>query len=210
LLKRRGPLASNVFEAHGFVRTTPTLDRPDIQLIFIPAIRNASGFPIPFGHGYGINIALLRPANRGTVSLASSDPRIPPLIDPRFLQSRDDLAPLMRGFELARRILSARAFDACAATEIAPGPDVRNGQDLERYIRQSAFTVFHPVGTCRMGGDPDSVVDPELRVRGVQSLRVADASIFPTIVGGNTNAAVIMVAEKAADLVLGRAPPPVP
>ncbi len=207
LLRRRGPLASNVFEAHGFVRTRPALDRPDIQLIFIPAHRNESGFPIPFGHGYGINIALLRPKSRGTVSLASSDPRTPPLIDPHFLECRDDLAPLTEGFELAREILRAPPFEASAATEIAPGADIRSPPQLEEYVRQSAFTVFHPVGTCRMGGDSDSVVDPQLRVRGLEGLRVVDASIFPTIICGNTNAAVVMVAEKAADLVLGRAAP---
>lgn len=204
LLRRRGPLASNVFEAHGFVRTNATLDRPDVQLILIPAHRNTSGFPIPLGHGYGVNIALLRPKSRGTVSLASSNPRTPPRIDPCFLENRDDLLPLLRGFEIARQILAAADFNECAAKEIAPGLDVQSDTQLEQYIRQSAFTVFHPVGTCRMGSDPDSVVDPELRVRGVRGLRVADASIFPTIIGGNTNAAVIMVAEKAADLLLGR------
>jgi choline dehydrogenase-like flavoprotein len=141
------------------------------------------------------------------VSLASSDPRVPPLIDPNFLERSEDLRPLVRGLELARHILSAPEFDSCAATEIVPGPEVRNEQQLAEYVRQSASTVFHPVGTCRMGGDTDSVVDPQLRVREVQGLRVVDASIFPTIIGGNTNAAVVMVAEKAADLVLGRAPP---
>jgi choline dehydrogenase len=208
LLRRSGPLASNVFEAHGFVRTRPELDRPDVQIIFIPAHRNPSGFPVPLGHGFGINIALLRPGSRGAVSLTSNDPRVPPLIDPRFLSDPADATPLVAGFEIARSILGAAAFASAHATEIVPGARVQTAEDVQRYIHESGFTVFHPVGTCRMGADPDSVVDPQLRVRGVEGLRVADASIFPTLVGGNTNAAVVMVAEKAADLILGRAPPP--
>jgi choline dehydrogenase len=208
LLRKRGPLASNVFEAHGFVRTSPALDRPDIQIIFIPAHRNASGFPIPFGHGFGINIALLRPRSRGAVSLVSPDPRVPPLIDPCFLSEPEDLAPLIEGFKIAREILSAPPFATLRATEIQPGPGVVSNEQIEHYIRSTGFTVFHPVGTCRMGSDAAAVVDPQLRVKGVEGLRIADASIFPRIVGGNTNAAVVMVAEKAADLILGRPPPP--
>jgi choline dehydrogenase len=208
LLRRRGPLASNVFEAHGFVRTRPDLDRPDVQIIFIPAHRNPSGFPIPLGHGFGINIALLRPKSRGIISLASHDPKVPPLVDPRFLSDPADVTPLIKGFAIARSILGAPAFAATHATEIVPGARVTTPEDIRRYVHESGFTVFHPVGTCRMGGDPDSVVDSQLRVRGIEGLRVADASIFPTIVGGNTNAAVVMVAEKAADLILGRTPPP--
>jgi choline dehydrogenase-like flavoprotein len=206
-LRRRGALASNVFEAHGFIRTRPELDRPDVQIIFVPAHRNASGFPIPFGHGFGINIALLRPVSRGSVSLTSPDPRAAPLIDPAFLSNAADLAPLMSGFVIARAILNAPAFASARAHEILPGPHVRTEQEIERFIRESGFTVFHPVGTCRMGSEASAVVDPALRVRGTQCLRVVDASVFPTIVGGNTNAAVVMVAEKAADLIRGKIPP---
>jgi len=208
LAMRRGPLASNVFEAHGFVRTWPDLDRPDLQIIFIPAHRNASGFPIPFGHGYGINVALLHPHSRGSVTLASSDPRAAPRIDPQLLTDPRDLPPLIEGLKLGRRILAAPAFATQHGREIAPGPDVCNDDALEQYIRRTCGTVFHPCGTCRMGVDQNSVVDPELRVRGVRGLRVADASIFPSIVGGNTHAPVVMVAEKAADLILGKPAPP--
>ena len=207
-LRRRGALASNVFEAHGFLRTLPGLDRPDVQIIFIPAHRNASGFPIPFGHGFGINIALLRPASRGSVSLGSPDPRAAPVIDPAFLSNAADLPPLISGFIIARAILNAPAFASARGHEILPGPQVRTEQDIERFVRESGFTVFHPVGTCRMGSDATAVVDPMLRVRGTRCLRVVDASVFPTIVGGNTNAAVVMVAEKAADIIRGRTPPP--
>ena len=207
-LRRRGALASNVFEAHGFIRTLPGLDRPDVQIIFVPAHRNASGFPIPFGHGFGINIALLRPASRGSVSLGSPDPRAAPVIDPAFLSNPADLPPLISGFIIARAILSAPAFASARAHELLPGPQVRTEQDIEGFVRESGFTVFHPVGTCRMGTDANAVVDPMLRVRGIQCLRVVDASVFPTIVGGNTNAAVVMVAEKAADLIRAKSPPP--
>jgi len=209
LTMRRGPLASNVFEAHGFVRTESGLDRPDIQIIFIPAHRNASGFPIPFGHGYGINVALLHPRSRGVVRLASANPHAPPRIDTRALSDPRDLPPLIAGLKLARRILSAPAFASQEGREIAPGPQIGSDDNdaLGDYIRRTCGTVFHPCGTCRMGPDERSVVDPELRVRGVQGLRVVDASIFPTIVGGNTHAPVVMVAEKAADLILGRPAP---
>lgn len=206
-LRKQGPLASNVFEAHGFVRSREGLDRPDVQIIFVPAHRNASGFPIPLGHGFGINIALLHPQSRGCVSLASGDPYAAPLIDPNFLSAPEDVPPLVRGFNIARRILSARAFAACRAHEIVPGAAVRTEAEIERFIHNTAFTVFHPTSTCRMGGDPGSVVDSQLRVRGIDKLRVADASIFPTVVSGNTNASVVMVAEKAADLILERTPP---
>jgi choline dehydrogenase-like flavoprotein len=207
-LRRRGALASNVFEAHGFIRTLPALDRPDVQIIFVPAHRNASGFPIPLGHGFGINIALLRPASRGSVALGSPDPRAAPVIDPAFLSTAADLPPLINGFNVARAILNAPAFASARAHEILPGPRVRTDQEIESFVRESGFTVFHPVGTCRMGSDANAVVDPTLRVRGTQCLRVVDASVFPMIVGGNTNAAVVMVAEKAADLIRGKSPPP--
>ena len=207
VFRHRGALASNVFEAHGFVRTQPAIERPDVQIIFIPAHRNASGFPIPIGHGLGINVALLRPWSRGTISLAGPDPHLAPAIDPNVLSVPSDLNPLIRGFRIARSILRAPAFESCVATELAPGIEVQTDREIEEYVRRSAFTVFHPCGTCRMGGDADSVVDAQLRVRGVTGLRVADASVFPTIVGGNTNAAVVMVAEKAADLIRSVAPP---
>jgi choline dehydrogenase len=207
-LRRRGALASNIFEAHGFIHTLPGLDRPDVQIIFVPAHRNASGFPIPFGHGFGINIALLRPASRGSVSLRSPDPRAAPVIDPAFLSNAADLPPLVSGFVIARALLNAPAFASARAHEILPGPQVRTERDIAQFVRESGFTVFHPVGTCRMGSDSSAVVDPMLRVRGIECLRVVDASVFPTIVGGNTNAAVVMVAEKAADLIRGKSPPP--
>jgi choline dehydrogenase-like flavoprotein len=203
LLLKRGPLASNVFEAHGFVRTAPDLESPDIQIIFMPAYRNPSGFPIPLGHGYGINVALLTPRSRGQVTLSSTDPNAPPVIDPNFLSDPQDVVPLVRGLKLARRIFKTAAFQPFDGVEMLPGATAQDDAALEEYVRNTCGTVFHPVGTCRMGDDGNSVVDPQLRVRGVDGLRIADASVFPTLIRGNTNAAVVMVAEKAADMIKG-------
>lgn len=209
LVARRGPIAGNVFEATGFLRTLSTLARPDVQLVFMPAVRNPSGFPIPIGHGYCINTVNLYPKSRGSVTLADADPHSPPVIDPNLLGDPEDYGPLVRGMRLARRILAAPAFERYQAREILPGPAVEDEEAIKDYIRRTATTVHHPCSTCRMGGDEASVVDPELRVRGIAGLRVADASIFPSVVGGNTNAAVVMIGEKATDLLLGRpAPPP--
>ncbi|HKJ74934.1 MAG TPA: GMC family oxidoreductase N-terminal domain-containing protein [Alphaproteobacteria bacterium] len=201
---RSGPFASNVYEAHGLVRSDPNLDRPDLQIVFIPAHRNTVKFPLPLGHGYGMNIVTLNPQSRGAVTLESADPRAAPHIDPNFLSAPEDIDPLVEGFKMSRRILACSSFDKLKGVEIAPGPQVQNREDIEAYIRDTAVTVFHPVGSCRMGPGPDDVVDNELKVRGIEGLRVADASIFPKITRGNTNAPVIMVGEKAADLVLGR------
>jgi choline dehydrogenase-like flavoprotein len=207
-LFRRGPLASNVFEATAFIRSTERLDRPDLQIVFQPARRNPGTFPFPLGHGFALSVVNLYPMSRGRVSLASPDPHAAPLVDPNILGMADDLAPTLRGLVLARRILAAAPFARYRATEVQPGPVVQNEAGLEAYVRRTASTVHHPVGSCRMGGDPDAVVDAELRVHGVEGLRVADASVFPRVVGGNTNAAVVMVAEKAADLMRGRPAPP--
>jgi choline dehydrogenase len=207
LVARDGPFASNVYEAHGLVRSDPNMDRPDLQIVFIPAHRNISKFPLPLGHGYGMNIVALNPKSRGRVSLRSADPRMSPDIDPNFLAEPEDIEPLVEGFKMSRRILAAPSFDKLKGVEIAPGPQVQNREDIEAYIRDTAVTVFHPVGSCRMGSGADDVVDHELKVKGIEGLRVADASIFPKITRGNTNAPVIMVGEKAADMMLGQSLP---
>jgi len=208
-LARRGPFASNVFESNAFVRSRDGLDRPDIQVVFQPARRNPHTFPLPIGHGFAISIVAIHPKSRGRISLAGPDPRTPPLIDPNLLGVPEDIDPLVRGLALARRIAGAPSFARYHAVEVAPGPGVTDESALADYVRRTATTVHHPVGSCRMGADAGSVVDPELRVRGIEGLRVADASVFPSVVGGNTNATVVMIAEKASDLVLGRqAPPP--
>jgi choline dehydrogenase len=206
-LWREGPLASNLFESTAFIRSIEGVDRPDLQLVFQPARRNRGTFPLPLGHGFAISSVAMYPDSRGRIRLASADPAALPLLDPNLLGVPSDLGPLLRGLKLARRLLASAPFRHLAATEVAPGPATVSDADLTAYVRRAASTVHHPVGTCRMGADSASVVDPALRVRGIARLRVVDASIFPRVIGGNTNAPVVMVAEKAADLIRGRAAP---
>jgi choline dehydrogenase len=208
LLLRRGPLANNVFESAAFVKSMPGLDKPDLQLVFQPARRPGPAFPFPVGHGFAISPVGLYPRSRGRITLASPDPFDAPLIDPNLLSAAEDLPPLISGIRLARKIFAAPAFAKYRAEETSPGSGVVSDAELTAYIRAQAYTVHHPVSTCRMGGDAAAVVDPQLRVIGLDNLRVADASVFPSIIGGNTNAAVVMIAEKASDLILGRPPPP--
>jgi choline dehydrogenase len=198
LLHRSGPLASNVFEASGFMRSRPELDRPDLQIIFVPAHRNASGHWLPRGHGYGIIFVNVRPQSRGSVALTSNDPHDKPAIDFNFLAVPQDLDVLVRGFEVARSILAAPSFAPLAGREISPGLGVRDRRQVEAHIRSSLVTVHHACGTCRMG----DVVDTALRVKGVDALRVVDASVIPTVIAGNSNIPVNAVAERAADLIL--------
>jgi choline dehydrogenase-like flavoprotein len=204
-IARRGPLASNVLEATGFLRTRPGLTRPDLQMAIMPMLRNPSS-PIPVGHGYGIIPIAIRPRSRGSVRLASSDPRSPPRIDPNYLDDPEDLRTLLEGFRIARRILRAQVFASLHGTEVVPGDQVIDDVAVTEYLRKSVVSVHHPTSTCRMGTDELAVVDPQLRVRGLEGLRVVDASVFPSVVAGNTNAAVVMVAEKASDLILDGAP----
>ncbi|HUN76440.1 MAG TPA: GMC family oxidoreductase N-terminal domain-containing protein [Steroidobacteraceae bacterium] len=206
LLARRGPLANNIFESAAFVRSGPGLEKPDLQLVFQPAKRPRPSFPFPLGHGFALSPVGLYPISRGRLTLASADPLAAPRIDPNLLSAPEDLEPQLRGIRLARRIFAAQAFAPYRATEVAPGGAAQSDAELEAYVRAESYTVHHPVSTCRMGVDELAVVDPQLRVSGVDGLRVADASIFPSIIGGNTNAAVVMVAEKASDMILGRAP----
>ena len=202
-LLRRGLLANTGLQAGGFVRSRSGLDRPDLQFILMPAERTPDG-RMGIGHGYGLITVLLRPRSSGTVALANPDPQSAPLIDPCFYSEPDDLDDMLRGLRLARRILEAPAWQRVRGAEVRPGPAAQSDDALKDYIRASSVTCFHPVGTCRMGKDSQDVVDAQLRVRGVEGLRVVDASIMPRLIGGNTNAPVLMIAEKAADMILGR------
>lgn len=202
LVSRSGPLASNVFEANGFVRSRAGLDRPDLQIIFMPAHRNANGHWLPIGHGYGIIFVALRPHSRGSVRLAGPDPFAKPVIDFNFLADPRDMDVLVEGFVLARRILAAPAFASLHGEEVVPGPAVTARADIEAHIRRTLVTVHHPCGTCRMG----DVVDTQLRVLGLEALRVVDASVIPTVIAGNSNVPVNAIAERAADLILGTIP----
>jgi choline dehydrogenase-like flavoprotein len=218
LLFRRGLLANNVMHASGFVKSDPQLKRPDIQLILMPAYRNEKekshlrerlGIShLAIGYGYGLVALLLRPKSRGRVTVANNDFRAAPLIDPGFFNEKDDLDVLVRGLKLARRVLEAPAFEKYRGKELVPGPEVQGDAALEDYARNYSVTGVHPVGTCRMGTGPDAVVDPELRVKGMEDLRVVDGSIMPSLIGGNTHGPILMIAEKAADMILGRPPLP--
>ncbi|MGH8260659.1 MAG: GMC family oxidoreductase, partial [Steroidobacteraceae bacterium] len=201
LLLRSGPFANNIFESAAFLKTAPDLDRPDVQLVFQPARRPPPSFPFPVGHGFAISPVGLYPRSRGRITLASPDPLAPPHIDPQLLSVPEDIEPLIRGMRLIRRIFASAAFAPYHAHEIVPGPAAQSDADLAAYIRAQAYTVHHPVGTCRMATDASAVVDPQLRVVGLEGLRIADAAVFPSIIGGNTNAVVVMVAEKASDMI---------
>ena len=202
-LARRGPLASNVFESTAFIRSGTGADRPDIQIAFQPARRNPNTFPLPLGHGFALSVVNLYPRSRGEVRLASSDPRVAPRVNPNILADPEDTAPLLHGLRLARQLCDTPAFAPYKATEVRPGRSIRSDAELKAYLRKATATAHHPVGSCRMGIDALAVVDPTLRVRGIDALRVVDAAVFPCIVGGNTNAPIVMVAEKAADMITG-------
>jgi choline dehydrogenase len=204
---RSGPIASNMFEAHGFVKSDPALPRPDLQIIMVPARRNVKPVALPRGHGFGIIAALVRPKSVGSIRIASADPRDKPLIDLNLLADYQDVVRIRTGLRLARRILSGKAFEPYLATELKPGSNSESDQQLDQHIRQTCAIVHHPTSSCRMGDDAGAVVDWELKVRGIEALRVVDASICPTSPAGNTNAVVVMIAEKAADLILGRPAP---
>ena len=187
-----------------FLKTRPDLDIPDIQIHFVNALMRDHGRVKAESDGFTIHTCPLRPESRGTVSLESSDPFASPLIDPKYFSAPNDIRCMRDSIRLIRTIVAQDAFKPYRGAEIAPGEAAQSDADLDKWIRATAETLYHPVGTCRMGADAKSVVDSELRVRGVGGLRVIDASVMPTLVGGNTNAPTIMIAEKLSDLMRGR------
>ncbi len=203
-LFRRGPATSFPLEAGGFVRTRPELEMPDIQFHFLPGLHPEAGGKSV--HGFFSNICKLRPDSRGWVKAVSSDPYQAPVIRTNFLAEESDVRTIRDGVNILRKIFAQKAFDDLRGDEISPGAQRTSNDDIDSWIRETAETIFHPVGTCKMGIDDQAVVDPELKVRGVEGLRVADASIIPVLVGGNTNAPAIMIGEKVSDMVLGKPP----
>ena len=200
------------YEAGAFLKTRPELVAPDIQLHFMPALEKTANlhFPNPFkrepveaNHGLTVRVGPIVPESRGTVTLRSADPAAPPRIQPNYLESAADLRTMIAGVRMVRDLMGQPAFHRYRGRELAPGAEARTDRDLEAWLRASAMTTFHPVGTCKMGVDPMAVVDARLRVRGLEGLRVADASIMPIITSGNTNAPAIMIGEKAAELLRG-------
>ncbi|MCH7639587.1 MAG: choline dehydrogenase [Bacteroidetes bacterium] len=204
LLTRRGMLTSNVAEAGAFVRTRSS-GPADLQFHVAPVLFMNHGLEPPTKHGFTLGPTLVRPDSQGAIRLHSADPFAPPAIEPNYLTEPADVKTLVAGLRLAREIVSRSAYDSYRGEELTPGPNVRTDAELEDYIRETSETLYHPVGTCRMGADEDAVVDLELRVRGVDGLRVADASVMPKVINGNTNAPTMMIAEKAAALIKGSA-----
>jgi choline dehydrogenase-like flavoprotein len=200
LSKREGVFTSNLAEAGGFLRTDPMLAEPDVQLIFVIGIVDDHGRKLHLGEGFSCHVCVLRPKSRGAVRLASADPLAAPLIDPNYLSDADDLDRMVKGVKIVQRVLDAPALASIGGEQLYLPKDPTEA-DIIADIRARAETVYHPVGTCRMGSDADAVLDPELRVKGVDGLRVADASVMPTLIAGNTNAPSIMIGEKAADLL---------
>jgi choline dehydrogenase-like flavoprotein len=201
--QRSGMLTTNFAEAGGFIRSQAGEAIPDLQLHFVIGKLVDHGRTTTFGHGYSCHVCLLRPKSRGSVRLASADPLAAPLIDPAFLAERDDMERLVRGFKLMRHIMAQPALARFGARELPASAGAQSDAEIEAFIRNHADTIYHPVGSCRMGPGPLDVVDAQLRVHGLQGLRVVDASVMPGLVGGNTNAPVIMMAEKAAALIKG-------
>ncbi|HEY6578564.1 MAG TPA: choline dehydrogenase [Rhizomicrobium sp.] len=209
LLFGSGIGTSQGLESGAFLKSRPDVETPDLQLHFIAALMFDHTRRKADRHGYMAHVCHLRPQSRGCISLRSADPLAPPLIQPNYLAVEDDARVLREGVRLVRDVFAQAAFDPYRGAELMPGPKVRTEAEIDAFVRATAETIYHPVGSAKMGRDGESVVDPTLKVHGVEGLRVVDASVMPDLVSGNTNAPTIMIAEKAADMMCGR-PPPAP
>ncbi len=198
---KKGFLTTNVAEAGGFVKTHADLAITDLQFHFAPVFFLNHGFIQPEGHGFTFAPTLLYPQSKGSITLRSINPLEAPIIQPNYLEKAADLKVLLAGVKLSRQLAKMPAFDSYRGEELVPGLQVLDDQEIRAYIRDTVESLYHPVGTCKMGNDSTAVVNSQLQVHGVQGLRVVDASIMPSIIGGNTNAPTIMIAERAADLI---------
>ncbi len=211
LFTRKGPATSMPLEGGAFIRSRPEMEHPDLQIHFFPGVPAQNGLRVPFekplpgvydGYGFAGTICQLRPESRGHIALKNSDPFAAPRIHANYLATEGDKLTMRAGFKILRDVLNRKPFGFMQSKEVQPGPAAQSDAEIDAYIKQYAGTVYHPVGTCRMGIDPDSILDEELRVREVERLRVADASVMPTLISGNTNAPSIMIGEKCADYML--------
>jgi len=200
-LLKRGPLVSNVAEAGIFLRTREGLQIPNLQLLFGPAYYVNHGLSPRKDHCFGFGPTLITPESRGSISLKSSDPLDPPAIRANYLSTDADMLVIIEGVNLSRRLAHQKPLAQFRGDELHPGAGNQTDDEIAEFIRAEAQTLYHPVGTCKMGNDPMAVVDPRLRVHGIERLRVVDASVMPRIIAGNTNAPTIMIAEKAADMI---------
>ncbi len=203
LFSRKGMLSTNYVEAGGFAKTRFSDGRPDIQFHFVPGYRSHRGRLIEYGHGYAVHTCVLRPRSIGEIRLQPSNTGFDIEIDNRFFSDPEDVKTLVEGIKVARSIFASDAFASIRGTEMLPGKDVQTDAQISEYLRAEALTVYHPVGTCKMGIDKMAVVSPHsLKVHGLENLRVADASIMPTLIAGNTNAPSMMIGQRAADMIL--------
>ncbi|MEQ9315797.1 MAG: choline dehydrogenase [Henriciella sp.] len=207
LLRKQGPGRDNFLQAGAFLKSREGLDRPDLQLHYVNAIMMDHGRTEVNSDGFTIHACQLRPESRGTVTLASGDPFDAPRIDPNYLATEEDRRAMRQGVRISREIAAQESFSSFRGEELMPGPAVQSDAEIDAFIRETGETIYHPVGTVAMGVNDAEPLDGELRVRGVEGLRVVDASVMPTLIGGNTNAPTIMIAEKAADMILGKEAP---
>ena len=207
-LRGQGPGRQNFLEAGAFLKSRQDLDRPDLQLHCVMAIMEDHGKVAVPKDGFSIHVCQLRPESRGHINLSSADPFADPAIFANYLATDEDKRALREGVKIVRDVAGQASLKAIRGEEHSPGAGVQTDAEIDAFIQRAGETIYHPVGTCKMGaaGDSMAVVDDQLRVMGIEGLRVIDASVIPLLVGGNTNAPTIMIAEKAADLLRGRTP----
>ena len=208
LLRGKGVATGQGLKSGAFLKSRPDLETPDLQLHFVSALMFDHTRKKGDRHGFMAHVCQLRPESRGQISIRSSNALDAPVIQPNYLEAEEDRRALREGVKLTREVFAQAAFDPYRGPELMPGAHIRSDDEIDSFIRKTAETIYHPVGSAKMGHDRDAVVDPQLRVLGIEGLRIADASVMPSLVSGNTNAPTIMIAEKAADMILGRVAPP--